>query len=1138
MEMDAIIIDIYHFRVINERFGNAYGDEVLRKIGHKVREMVADTGGIVCRREADTFMVYCPHGKDYKEILDNASRGLSGEDVPINRIRLRMGVYAKVDRSLPIERRFDRAKMAVDMIRNSYTKTIEVYDHRLHEKEVFEQQLVEGFHEALREHQFKIYYQPKFDVRGDRPILTSAEALVRWLHPQFGFISPGQFIPLFESNGLIEELDLYVWSCVAEQIRDWLARLGFSVPVSVNVSRVDMYNPHLVDTIRDVLVRNGLSPYHLPLEVTESAYTQDSEQIISMVNQLRKFGFRIEMDDFGNGYSSLNMLSTLPIDALKLDMDFVQNAFRRRNDTRMLEIIVDIADYLDVPVIAEGVETEEQYKALKGIGCDIVQGFYFSRPVPAERFEKFLLERKALADVYPPFEFTHERYERFGHAACSLTGGYEVLFCVDAGSGDYVELLSEGGHEGLRVDNTGKGFFADVAAAVDRNVYEDDRAELHRVLQRDRLTGELERDQVVRVNFRMLIDHEPVYYCLRAVKGRGDGDRVVIGVSNVDHDLKTSGALELIHPNAVRFEGLAGVLGMDTESVYYVDLQTDNFLEFHTGAPTVPAPLSLTGRNFFKEYPEAVFPYVYHGDQGKIGAALDKSELMDHLRSHGEFSLNFRMNHKNQIHFYRLRAAYADRDVHRHAVIGLMNIDERITDEERMRLEQEDALTFVGIAKALARDYFSIYIVDVKNDRFLEYNADRRYKRLGIEQRGENFFELSRRNAEKTVYADDLPRFLSSFTKVNVLNALRTGGVFTMTYRLVMDDQPTYVSMKVSFLSDDEPNRIVVGINNIQAGMDERDRGQPFSSISRALAGDYTKIYYLDIGTDDYIEFGSGKDSHTLEVERAGSDFFEAFRKGMRDKIHPDDAERFEREFTRERFYEQLGAGHAFVLSYRQLMDGRWVYVQMRAVPNEGADDRHVIIGISDIDERTRREEKQMEVLRQAQLDPLTGVGSKGSFREMERTINKEIRDGSAGAFAIVYCDINDLKSVNDRQGHAEGDEYIKQAARIISHIYKGSAVFRVGGDEFIVVLRGADYEKRDHLYKMISALNYARPVGRPIVIAVGMAVFDEARDMTVAAVTERADKAMYENKRELKENLGEKKGRAAGKGSEGYAEC
>ena len=139
LEMDAIVIDIYHFRIINERFGNAYGDEVLKRIGSKVREMVSDTGGIVCRREADTVMIYCPHGKDYQKILESASEGLAGENVPLNRVRLRMGVYEKADRSLPIERRFDRAKMASDLIRNSFSRSIEIYDHELHEREIYKQ---------------------------------------------------------------------------------------------------------------------------------------------------------------------------------------------------------------------------------------------------------------------------------------------------------------------------------------------------------------------------------------------------------------------------------------------------------------------------------------------------------------------------------------------------------------------------------------------------------------------------------------------------------------------------------------------------------------------------------------------------------------------------------------------------------------------------------------------------------------------------------------------------------------------------------------------------------------------------------------------------------------------------------------
>ena len=394
VEMDAIVVDVNHFHMINERFGVAYGDSVLRRIGGKMLEMVRDGDGIVCRRSADTFMIYCPHREDYREFLDNASEGLSGDESSNNRVWLRMGVYANVDKSINVQRRFDRAKNAADTVKGSFTKTIGFYDSALHDRELYAEELIEDFPKAIEENQFLVYYQPKFDVRPDTPLLTSAEALVRWKHPKLGMISPGVFIPLFEDNGLIQKLDTYVWREAARQMRDWKDRLGFSVPVSVNVSRIDMYDPHIVDTLQEILRDNGLSSNELILEVTESAYTQESDQIIEVAGALRDLGFLIEMDDFGTGYSSLNMLTELPIDALKLDMQFIRSAFRKDGNTHMLQVIVEISDYLSVPVIAEGVETEEQMDALRTLGCDIVQGYFFSKPVPPSEFEPFILQRK------------------------------------------------------------------------------------------------------------------------------------------------------------------------------------------------------------------------------------------------------------------------------------------------------------------------------------------------------------------------------------------------------------------------------------------------------------------------------------------------------------------------------------------------------------------------------------------------------------------------------------------------------------------------------------------------------------------------------------------------------------------------
>ena len=394
VETDAVIIDINHFRMINERYGKAYGDEVLRRIAQLLRESIGEGGGIVSRLEADTFMAYCPHRDDYETLLEKDFSSLTNEDTAKSRVRLRVGVYSFADKSIDMERRIDRAKMAAESMKNSYTRAIGFYDNDLHERELYAEKLIEDFSAALREHQFTVYYQPKFDVRPDTPVLSSAEALVRWIHPELGLISPGVFIPLFEENGLIQRLDAYVWRETARQIRDWKDRLGYSVPVSVNVSRIDMYDPDLPATLQEIIREHGLTGRDFLLEVTESAYTQDSTQIIATVETLRKNGFQIEMDDFGTGYSSLNMISKLPIDALKLDMQFIREAFRAGGNTHIVEVIIGISDYLSVPVIAEGVETAEQLHVLRSLGCDLVQGYFFSKPVPAAEFEPFILQKK------------------------------------------------------------------------------------------------------------------------------------------------------------------------------------------------------------------------------------------------------------------------------------------------------------------------------------------------------------------------------------------------------------------------------------------------------------------------------------------------------------------------------------------------------------------------------------------------------------------------------------------------------------------------------------------------------------------------------------------------------------------------
>ncbi len=992
-DMDAIVINVNHFHMINERFGTAYGDEVLRHIGERVRDMVQNTGGIVCRREADTFMVYCPHGQDYRAILESASVGLSEDTGANSRVRLRMGVYAKVDKELDIERRFDRAKMAADTVRNSFTNPIGLYDSTLHERELYAEQLIEDFHKAIREKQFKVFYQPKFDVRPEIPVLASAEALVRWQHPRLGMISPGIFIPLFEENGLIQTLDNYVWRTAAEQIRAWKERFGFAVPVSVNVSRIDMYDPKLIETLQDLLGDNGLSPREMLLEITESAYTQDSEQIIGMVSRLRELGFQIEMDDFGTGYSSLNMISALPIDALKLDMQFVRNAFKERKDTRMLEVIIDIADYLSVPVIAEGVETEEQLNALKAMGCDLVQGYYFSRPVPAEEYERFVTERMR-QEVAPAVQKRAERGRRrdegghngFGRIAYALSRGFEKIYYIDTENDHYVEFSSDGRDEDLQIERSGADFFTDMRRGIARQVYEPDRERMKLCLQKDVLLTQLRSGQPFVMTCRLLEGDSPRYYTLKAVRAS-------------THD--------------------------------------------------------------------------------------------DH-----------------------------------HIVVGVSNVDAQIAGERLPEVEQRHSIdTYSRIAQALAKDYFSIYYVDTQTDRFIEYSSYEDYAELNIEKDGEDFFNLSRKNIRRVGHPDDLPHFLEAFTKENILRELKESGSFIINYRLLFGGVPTYVSMKATSMGDGNDHHIVIGVNNINARMHRRQRyeaameeNRTYLRIAQALARDYYSIYYVNIDTDEFTEYSSHGDEQELRRERSGSDFFQVCGRDTLRRVFQEDRDKALSVWDKKRLLPELEGDNSFSVTYRLIIDGAPVYInnKVRSMDDENGE-RHIVIGVSNVDAEMRREKELALAQERANRDSLTGVKSKHAYSETELKLNEEIRAGTAQPFALAFCDVNGLKTVNDSLGHAAGDELLRRAAMIICNIFDHSPVYRYGGDEFVALLRGRDYDNRARLLEQLTRESREHAASGGIVVACGISEYVPGQDREVAEVLKRADAAMYVDKNAIK---------------------
>ena len=394
LHLDAIVMNIEQFHTINALNGRDFGDDVLRLIGNEIRAFLGETEGIASRIEADRFDIYCLHQPDYRALLNRFQEKVSSLSRSTS-IHLRMGVKPWREGVEPILL-FDRARTACNMVRGDYQNPLMIYDEDMRMRELLNSRLLNDLRPAVEERQFQVYYQPKYNIQVDPPRLSSAEALIRWKHPDLGMISPGSFVPLFEGNGLIGVVDNFVWQEAAKQIARWKEKYSFTLPVSVNLSRSDVFDPTLPDRLDRLILDNGLSYKDLKLEVTESAYTDNAKQVLDVIKSLRNKGFEIEMDDFGSGYSSLNMLSDMPIDVLKMDMKFIRNIEESETDRRLVSLILDIARYLKVSVVAEGVETEKQLEILRNGKCDLVQGYYFSRPLPSEDFEKLIEKEIAI----------------------------------------------------------------------------------------------------------------------------------------------------------------------------------------------------------------------------------------------------------------------------------------------------------------------------------------------------------------------------------------------------------------------------------------------------------------------------------------------------------------------------------------------------------------------------------------------------------------------------------------------------------------------------------------------------------------------------------------------------------------------
>ncbi len=1384
-----LYMDLNGMKSYNDTYGFAEGDKLLRGFAN----LLAQTFGkeSCCHIGGDRFAVCAAEGglADTLQRLFLSAKALNGG----NSLAVRVGIYSIGAEDVPISSACDRAKIACDAVAKSDLSGFKRYSDQMRKAIRRRQYILSHIDRAIAEQWIKVYYQPI--IRTVNGKVCEEEALARWIDPTEGFMSPADFIPTLEDAGLIYKLDLYVLEQTLEKIRRQTAEGLFIVPHSINLSRSDFDACDIVEEIRKRVDAAGVDRSRITVEITESVVGGDFEFIKAQVERFQSLGFPVWMDDFGSGYSSIDVLQSIKFNLIKFDMSFMRRFDEGDSGRIILTEMMKMASSLGVDTVCEGVETQSQVRFLRDIGCSKLQGFYYSRPIPLEQIEDrhrrgialehenpeetayydsisrvnlFDLDVVSIEDgkTFPNAYSTlpagilevtggQARYVRSNRASrefmqryfsfdaeqsaidlignktqygqsfiasvrqCSETGSrlffdavmpdglkvhalvrrisvnpaggsaavaiailsisepsesesyadiaralaadYYNIYVVDMDKERFIEYSSPAGGGEKAVERHGEDFFARLRRDARMRIYEEDRDQVLNWFSKENILRELDAQGAITSTFRVVDSGSPMYVSIKITRMQGL-NRIIVGVSLIDAQIKQQEE-EKKRCLERTMLGRVAALSPDYFVLYTIDPATGRYTQYNPSNEYESIGLAKQGEDFFSDLihdsPKAIVPE----DLERHLRVLSKDNLLREIQKNGSLVHNYRMLLNGKAVPVSLRATLIQEDDGEKILLGLLN-DE--TEEYRRRLDEERAV--YARLYALTGNFIVVYVVDPETNHYREFSATNDYvDSFRQAKEGADFFGKVREVARTFIDPEDLERFLTAFTKENVLACIERDGIFTLVYRLIMDDAFRYVQMTAAMVEEKEGPRLVVGLNDIDAQYRQRENDREiarqkeiYDQITVSLAEQYDTLYYVDIATSTYVEISATDEYKKLNVPATGNDFFSESRRSIRKYVHPEDQAKVLRIHYKDVMLNNLKDRSSFSMAWRLVVngqvkhirhteimarDGKHIivcienidaevqaklalqedqkksvtytqiaerladhydliyyidcqnsnYVELSTkkksgelkVQDEGKDfftaawnnagrlvhsedrerirlflDRdnlisqlegrrqltedyrmvidaentqytrmsvtyssdhsHFIICVENREEDVRREKEHLAALslanEMARRDELTHTKNKTAYHEMEGQLQKQIDEGGE-PFGIVICDINGLKTINDTEGHKAGDDYIKASCMLICRTFHHSPVFRIGGDEFVVVLRGQDFENRTSLLaRMRRQVEENVRIGEGPVVASGLAEYQPVADRSVEDVFNRADSQMYSDKTRLKE--------------------
>ena len=785
----------------NKKYGYIEGDKLLKEVGI----ILADTfGEEACSRfEQDHFAAIAEiDGLEDKlnEIFKKLKFANSNRSLPMC-----VGIYPDSIGMVETSLACDRAKYVVSNLKKSDRRSkFKYYDEKMLKQELNSKYVIENLDRAINENWITAFYQPI--IRSTSRKVCDEEALARWIDPEKGMLSPAEFIPVLEDTKQIYKVDLHIVDVIIENYkRRKREKLGV-VPVSVNLSRADFDMCDIVEEINNRMETSGMPKDLLTIEITESLVGENFEYIKEQVRRFRELGFKVWMDDFGSGYSSLNLIQDMNFDVIKFDMQFMRQFDKNPKSKVMLAELMRMAVRLGIETVTEGVETKEQVDFLCEIGCTRMQGYFFCKPISHEDIKKRYKEGKQIGFENPK--------EMQYHAVMSSVNLYDIGTTINEEAGSSKHYYDS---QPVLMVELADGEVKFVRCNVSYRKF----AEIYSLLgsRGDTVIESEIKGRLNKAFNKALHECEEIGQKVFVNELADNGDTVHAFVTKVAFNpLKKTSSYALavvgVTPKSdkgLTFTGVAKALSVDYIDIYQVDLDTEEFTEYAPDKEKDDISVERRGKDFFATSRKDALTYIHEDDRDGFINAFTKENVVNSLDEYGVFNYTYRANFYGDTIYVNMKALRMTGEGNE-IIIGVNNVDAQMRERETLERLKEETATYSRIS-ALMGDFIAIYTVDPETGAYMEYSASHEYSELGTSKAGLDFFRDSYDESMDKIHPEDYDNFIKEFTMENVIAKTQNGKVFNIRYRLKLGDEYVKINLRAGQVKEKDGMQLIVGVS-------------------------------------------------------------------------------------------------------------------------------------------------------------------------------------------------------------------------------------------------------------------------------------------------------------------------------------